>query len=190
MNKRNATPLAILALLAIGAAIIAGLAGTSAVNSDRASQPRSQDQQRSRAQTQTAPRSTPDPAVGVAARYALAARNWTPQTYRDSWKRQIALAGGRYRRALKARLPKPAELRALRQDRASSRAKLVRAERDRRAGSSSTRVVVTLSETTVAGGQTIRGQTVNQVDLRRVGGRWRVVGFTVLPGGTSGGSGS
>jgi hypothetical protein len=46
-------------------------------------------------------------------------------------------------------------------------------------------VLVTLNETTVAGGQTIAGLTVNRVELRRRAGRWGVVGFTVLPGGTS-----
>jgi hypothetical protein len=51
-------------------------------------------------------------------------------------------------------------------------------------------VLVTLNETTIAGGQTIRGLTVNQVELRRLARRWRVVGFTVLPGGATPGSGS
>jgi hypothetical protein len=51
-------------------------------------------------------------------------------------------------------------------------------------------VLVILNETTIAGGQTIRGLTVNQVELRRLARRWRVVGFTVLPGGATPGSGS
>ena len=182
MNKRNPTPLAILALLAIGAAIFAGLAGTNAVNPDRASQSRSQDQQRSRAQTETTPRTALDPAVGVAARYALAARNWTAATYLASWRRQLSLAGGRYRRELFAARPGPTELGQLREEGSSSKASPVRAERDPTVESPQARVIVTLRETTVANGQTIDGQTVNQVMLREIDGRWQVTGWTVIPG--------
>ena len=39
-----------------------------------------------------------DGAVTVARRYALAARNWTAHSYPASWRRQLALATGPYRR--------------------------------------------------------------------------------------------
>jgi hypothetical protein len=180
--RNNPTPLALLALLAIGVAIVAGLAGMDRATPDRPRAPADPGQK----QRATDKRDTPrDPLLELAARYSLVARNWTPATYRDSWRRQLALAGSQYHRELEASRPDTAELRALREDRARSKAELVRAQRDPRIQGPEARVIVTLNETTVAGGQTIAGPTVNQVDLHRRDGRWRVVGFTVVPGGTS-----
>jgi hypothetical protein len=124
-----------------------------------------------------------DPVVDIARRYALAARNWTPATYQASWERQIELAGGRYRRALIAKRPGRRELVALGNDQARSRVRVIRTTRDRRVRPPAARVLVALDETTSAGGQTIRGVTLNKVRLRRLGERWLVIGWTVIPGG-------
>jgi hypothetical protein len=185
--RTNATPLAVIALLALAAAIPAGLAGRDRATPQQATAPTSPGKEHAATDKRdTAPR---DPLIGLAASYALAARNWTPATYAESWQRQLGLAGGRHRRELEIRRPGPVELRALREDRARSKATLARARRDRRAKEQKALVLVTLNETTVAGGQTVRGLTVNQVELRRLARRWRVVGFTVLPGGATPGSG-
>jgi hypothetical protein len=185
---RNLTPLALIAVLAIGAAIMAGLAGRDRATPQHATAPTSPGQEH--AATDKREKAPRDPLLELGALYALAARNWTPATYAESWQQQIELAGGRHRRELEIRRPGPVELRALREDRARSKATLARARRDRRAEEPEARVLVTLNETTVAGGQTVRGLTVNQVELRRLARRWRVVGFTVLPGGATPGSGS
>jgi hypothetical protein len=186
--RTNARPLALIALLAVAAAIFAGLAGRDRATPHHATAPTSPGQEHAATgMREKAPR---DPLIELAASYALAARNWAPATYADSWQQQIGLAGGRYRRGLEAAQPGPVELRALREDRSRSKAQLVRAQRDPRVKEPKARVLVTLNETTVAGGQAVRGLTVNQVDLRRLARRWRVVGFTVLPGGATPGSGS
>jgi hypothetical protein len=185
--RQNPTPLALLALPAVGAAIMAGLAGRDRATPQGATAP--SDSGRVQAATDKREKARPDAVLEVAARYALAARNWTATTYTASWREQTRLAGGHYRRELEAKRPRPVELHALRVDRARSNATLVRAQRDARMPEPEARVLVTLNETTIAAGQTIRGPTVNQVDLRRRAGRWRVVGFTVLPGGASPGSG-
>jgi hypothetical protein len=186
--RANPGPLALIALLAVAAAILAGLAGRDRARPQHATAPTSPRQEH--AATDKREKAPRDPLIALAASYALAARNWTPATYADSWQQQIGLAGGRHRRELEARRPGRVELRALREDRARSKARLVRAQRDRRTAVSDSRVLVTLDETTVTGGQTVRGLTVNQVELRRLARRWLVVGFTVLPGGPTPGSGS
>lgn len=186
--RKNPTPLALLALLSVGAAIMAGLAGRDRATPQHATAPTDLGQEQPTTdKRETAPS---DPVLELGARYALAARNWTRATYAESWQQQIELAGGRYRRELEARRPGPVELRTLREDRAHSKAKLVRAQRDPRIEEPQARVLVTLNEITVAGGQAIHGMTVNQVELRRRAGRWRVVGFSVLPGGATPGSDS
>jgi hypothetical protein len=177
---RNVTPLARIALIAIVAAVMAALAGSDIMD-PTGNTPRAPSKTEKRP-SKPSPADT-DPIVDVARRYALAVRNWTPATYRSSWERQIELAGGRYRRALIRRRPGRRELAALREDRARSDARVLRTERDRRIRPPSARVLVTLDERTAAGGQTIRGATVNEVRLRRQGDRWLVVGWTVIPGG-------
>jgi hypothetical protein len=186
--RNNPAPLALLALLVVVAAIMAGLAGRDRATPQRPTGPAEPGERSAKTGVSDIPAS--DPLLELAARYALAARNWTPASYSESWERQIALAGGWYRRELEARRPGPGELRALREDRAGSKAELVQAQQEPRIGEPEARVLVTLNETTLAGGQTIGGLTVNQLELRRRSGRWQVVGFTVLPGGATPGSGS
>jgi hypothetical protein len=186
--RTNPRPLGLIALLAVAAAILAGLAGRDRATPQHATAPTGPGQ--AHAATDKREKARRDPLLELGARFALAARNWTPATYAESWQQQIELAGGRYRRALEARQPGPVELRALREDRARSKAQLVRAQRDPRIEEPKALLLVTLNETTVAGGQTVRGLTLNQVELLRLARRWRVVGFTVRPGGATPGSGS
>jgi hypothetical protein len=129
------------------------------------------------------PRRPIDPVLAKASAYALAARNWTPSSYIASWQAQVRLAGGRFRRALLRGRPGDAELGALRHDHARSWARLLTAARDPRIRPPNARVVVGLEEVTVAAGQRIAGPTSNEVHLRDSRGVWRVVGWTVVPGG-------
>lgn len=180
MPPRNVTPLALIALVVVVLAILAALGGSKSRNPARPQRP---------SQTETDARSVPgdrraaDPAVAVARRYALAARNWTAANYEDAWERQIVLAGGAYRQALIAQRPGRRELVALRRDRAWSKAGLLRLERERHIQLPNARVRVVLDETTNAGGQRIRGETLNEVGLRRYHVGWRVIAWTVIPGG-------
>lgn len=161
-------------MVAIAAAMLAGLAATQSDHSSR--QPSAPQPER------RAARQRQDPAVATAARYALAARNWTPATYRRSWQAQLALAAGSYRRALLAARPDARYLAGLREEGARSQAQIADIERDPTIARPAARVIVTLAEVTLAAGQAIRGPTVNRVDLRLIDGRWRVIGWTVIPG--------
>jgi hypothetical protein len=181
--RTNPTALAVLALFAIAAALTAAaLAGKSSPTPSEPPAPTPDRQQQERDVT-ASKESSRDPAVDIARRYALAARNWTSTTYRASWEVQIRLAGGRYRRELVATRPDAAHLAALKRDQAASRASVVRAQRDPALRPPVARVFVVLDETTVAGSQTIRGHTLNEVRLSSRRGRWRVTGWTVIPGG-------
>ena len=177
---RNVTPLALVALVVVVAAILAALGGS---KSRGPAGPKRPSQTATDVRSVPAERRAADPVVEIARRYALAARNWTAATYEDAWERQIEVAGGAYQRALIARRPGGDELVALRSDGARSRARVVRVERDRRIRRPTARVLVVLDETTNAGRQRIRGETLNEVRLRQYGGGWRVVGWTVIPGG-------
>ena len=177
---RIVTPLALVALIAIAAAGMAALAGSDTMD-PTGNTPPAPNTTEERPSKRSHARA--DPIVDVARRYALAARNWTPATYRSSWERQIELAAGRYRRALIAKRPRRRELVALRKDRARSEAHVLQTAPERHIRPPSARVLVTLDETTTAGGQRIRGATVNEVRLRRRGDRWLVIGWTVIPGG-------
>jgi hypothetical protein len=179
--SRRASVLLHGAVIAIGAAMIAtGARGPA--------QPRPRAPARSPARV--TPSNSPRPrapvidgAITVARAYALAARNWTARTYVSAWRRQHALATGRYRNQLAAARPTRAQLAALRTDAAASSATALRVERDARVRGPHARVVVWLDERTHAAGQTIAGTTRNQVLLRldRTG-RWRVTGWTAIPG--------
>jgi hypothetical protein len=174
--------LAVLALFVIAAALAAALAGTSSLTPSPppAPTPDRQQQEHGGAASKEASRG---PAVDIARRYALAARNWTSTSYRASWEVQIRLAGGRYRRELVSTRPDAAHLAALGRERAASRARVIHAQRDPAVRPPAAEVFVVLDETTVAGGQTIRGHTLNEVRLSSRRERWRVTGWTVIPGG-------
>ena len=173
---------AVLTLFVIAAALAAALAGKSSLTPSEppAPTPDHQQQERDGTASKEARRA---PAVDIARRYALAARNWTSTSYRASWEVQIRLAGGRYRRELLSTRPDAAQLAALDREPTASRAHVERAQRDPAVHPPAARVFVVLDETTVAGGQTIRGHTLNEVRLSSRRGRWRVTGWTVIPGG-------
>jgi hypothetical protein len=180
--RTNPTSLAVVALLVIAAALTAAIAGKSSLTPSPPPAPTPDRQQQERDGTASKEASR-DPAVDIARRYALAARDWTSTTYRASWEVQIRLAGGRYRRELVSTRPDAPHLAALKRDQAASRASVVHAQRDPAVRPPAAQVFVVLDETTVAGGQTIRGHTLNEVRLRSRRGRWRVTGWTVIPGG-------
>lgn len=194
---RTAVPLMLLAVVAIAAALVAALAGHDAVDSreevDRPAREQSMPKPRAREARQLPAEALPserlpagpvlDEAEDLAARYALVARNWTPATYRAAWARQIELATDPLRGELETARPDRPEIEALRADDSSSRAKLVRLQRDPRVREPRARVVVVLQERTAAAGQVIEGRTVNDVALRRTRDGWRAQGFTIVPGG-------
>jgi hypothetical protein len=120
--------------------------------------------------------------ISVARAYALAARTWSADTYELAWRRELELADGSYRRALVRARPTRTQVAALRADGAASRATVVRIVplvHGPRA-----RVVVDLDERTTSGGQVVSAITRNEIRLRRFASRWRVVGFSALPGGS------
>ena len=176
--RRDLTPVALIAFVAIAAGLIAALA-----TRDSATGPRAGSAARENAFTERTPKpKRTDPAVLVARRYALAARNWSPATYTASWRRQVRLSGASYRDELASAKPGPGELRALREDRARSSGRVLQVERTRPVGGATAKVLVLLAEVTRAGSQLIEGRTLNEVRLRRRAGRWWVVGWTVIPG--------
>jgi hypothetical protein len=109
---RNPTPVALIAVLAIGAAILAGLASRDRATPQHATAPTGPGQEH--AATDKREKARRDPLLELGVRFALAARNRTPATYAESCQQQIRLVGGRYRRELEIRRPGPVELRALR----------------------------------------------------------------------------
>jgi hypothetical protein len=179
--RTNPTALAVLAVLAIAVALVAALAGRNTIPpAERPPQAHDGKQEPSPGPTKTASRDT---ATESARRYALAARNWTAASYRASWDAQIRLAAARFRRELISTRPGNSQLQALDQDQAASRARVLRTQLDPAVQAPAARVLVTLEETTVAAGQTIRGLTLNEVRLTSHRGRWSVTGWTVIPGG-------
>jgi hypothetical protein len=120
------------------------------------------------------------PVVTAARAYTLAARTWSAATFERSWRRELELTAGSYRRALLAARPTRTQLAALRADGAASRATVVRVVP--KVEGARARVVVELEERTRSRGQQVDGVTRNEVRLRRIGERWRVVAFSALPG--------
>ena len=174
--------LAVVALFVIAAALTAAIAGKSSLTPSEPPAPTPDRQQHERDVTASEEASR-DPTVDIARRYALAARNWASTSYRAGWEVQIRLAAGRYRRELLSTRPDAAQLAALDREPTASRAHVEHAQRDPALRPPVARVFIVLDETTVAGSQTIRGHTLNEVHLRSRRGRWRVTGWTVIPGG-------
>jgi hypothetical protein len=127
-----------------------------------------------------------DAAVAAARAYALATRNWTPASYRAAWRRQRRLAARGYRRVLDAARPTRAPLRALRADRRSSLAVVTRTRRASAVRAPRARVTVWLAERTTLTGLAASATTRNTVRLRLSSGRWRVTGWSTIPGSVSG----
>lgn len=120
-------------------------------------------------------------AVRVAVAYALATRNWSARTLRASWRAQHDVAAGAYRRSLNRARPRRGELDELTAARASSIATLAAPPTIRRSHRRAA-VTVTLHERTATAGAVANATTANQVLVQLADGRWRVTGWTVLPG--------
>lgn len=110
----------------------------------------------------------------TAVAFALAARNWSAATRLAAWRRQRALAGGRYRRLLERARPTRAT------ERTSSIAIPASPPRSSTAGPRA-QVLIELHERTTTARQVTTSPTRNQVSLRRRAGAWRVTGWTILP---------
>jgi len=196
---RNVLPLILVAVVVIAAALAAALAGSQAMSPDGDhSAQRARQQPPAQQKPQTVQRELPagalpveqlppgpplDEAEDLAARYVMVATNWTPETYRRSFERQIELATDSWRRTLEDASPSEAEIDALREEETSSRSRLVRLQRDTRVREPRARVLVEVQETTIALGQKLEGKTVHEVTLRRADdGSWGVAGYTIVPG--------
>ncbi|MQA75694.1 MAG: hypothetical protein GEU88_15365 [Solirubrobacterales bacterium] len=123
-----------------------------------------------------------DPAVALARRYALAARDWTARTYERSRARQRRLAGGGYREALARTPTPPGYVARLRKQRARSVARVVATTREPSARRGVARVLVQLREQTKTRQQALERTVVYEVLVRPIDGQRRVVGWTILPG--------
>jgi len=120
----------------------------------------------------------------AAVAYALAARNWSARTLPDAWLRQRAQTIGSYHRSLKRTRPSRRQLAELEKERGSNIAILAAPPRVHRNGRRA-EVTVTLHERTATAGAAATAATRNQVTLRRHHTRWRVTGWTIVPGGSS-----
>ena len=120
------------------------------------------------------------PASRAALTYALAARTWTPSTFREQYDIRIGLATGRLRADLRRFAPTNADIAQLRLDGASAGATLVSVTRVRETASDAKYLVV-LDERSVAVGQDVRARTTNEVTLKHRADGWRVSGFTIRP---------
>lgn len=196
---RNVLPLMLVAIVVIGAALVAALAGSQAMSSDpEQSAQRALQQPPAEQKPQSVQRELPEGALPVeqmppgpplddaedlAARYVLVATNWTPETFRASWERQTELATDSWRDTLEDAPPSDAEVDALREEETSSRSQVLRLQRDTRVREPEARVMVEVQEITTALGQKLEGKTVHEVTLRRTdGGGWGVDGYTIVPG--------
>lgn len=141
-------------------------------------------------QTSTTARSEPDPPTleagalrvpgRVALRYAVAARSWTPETYRTQYRRQLLLSTGTLRSALKRAPPTRDQLAGYRADGAYLKAIPISAT-SLLESEAQARYVLVLDESSVVAGQAVRARASYLVELRREGGRWLVTAFTVQP---------
>lgn len=129
---------------------------------------------------QAAPAQAPAAATRTVRAYALAARSWTPDTLEARYREQLRLADGRLRRELERYPPSAAQIRAYRTDGARSEAEIADVQV---VGLTATEITysVVLTERTTAGEATSQQRTVNTAELRLVGGRWLVTGFTASP---------
>ena len=119
-------------------------------------------------------------AGGVAARYALAARSWTPASYRAQYRRQLRLSTGQLRSALRRGAASPEQLAAYRDEGAHVDVKGVEVDRLLETRMQA-RFVVVLDERTVAAGQDVRERFTYIVELQRRDGAWLVTAFSVQP---------
>jgi hypothetical protein len=116
----------------------------------------------------------------VAVRYALAARSWTPASYRAQHRRQLRLSTGSLRSALQRTAPTREQLAAYRDEVAHVDATLVKVARLLRTPTQS-RYAIVLDERSAAAGQNVRERFAYVVELKRRDGAWLVTAFSVQP---------
>jgi len=116
----------------------------------------------------------------VAVRYAVAARSWTPASYRAQHRRQLRLSTGSLRRALQRAAPTREQLAAYRDEGAHVDATVVEATRLLQTATQS-RYAIVLDERSAAAGQNLRERLTYIVELQRRGGVWLVTAFSVQP---------
>lgn len=121
------------------------------------------------------------PAAGrVAVRYVLAARSWTPDTYRVQHRWQVLLSTGSLRDELERVAPTRRQIAAYQEERAHVDASLIATTRLLQTPTGA-RYAIVLDERSVADGQTVRQRGRYLVELQRPKGAWRVAGFSVQP---------
>ena len=116
----------------------------------------------------------------VAVRYALAARSWTPASYRAQYRRQLRLSTGSLRSALLGTAPTRQLLAAHRDEGARVDATVVEAARLLQTPTQP-RYAIVLDERSAAAGQNVRERFTYIVELKRRGGAWLVTAFSVSP---------
>ena len=168
-------------VLKIGAVVVLTLAGCG----PRPAGPSAERDARTSSITQPPPTTTVDQnalsAAGhVAERYALAARSWTPASYRAQYRRQLRLSTGSLRRALQRAAPAREQLAAYRDEGAHVAATLVEAARLLQTPTQA-RYVIALDERSAAAGQNVRKRLTYIVELKRRDGAWLVTAFSVQP---------
>lgn len=128
------------------------------------------------------PRSSPSADVGVevqaAEKYALAATNWTARTYPRSLQARRRLASGRLALSLRDAAP----LHQMRRDQVARLGAVV--GRPQLSLEQGTVVRLDVEELHFALGTRSREIVTYDVRLRQFAGRWRVVGFTAVRGGS------
>lgn len=121
------------------------------------------------------------PAAGrVALRYAVAARSWTPATYRAQHREQLRLSSGSLRRALEQAPPTGEQIAVYRADDARLEATALAATRLLQTRTQA-RYRLVLDERSVAAGQTAQERATYLLELQRRSGHWLVAAFTVEP---------
>ena len=116
----------------------------------------------------------------VAVRYALAARSWTPASYRAQHRRQLRLSTGSLRSARQRSAPTHEQLAAYRDEGAHVDATVVEATRLLQARTQS-RYAIALDERSTAAGQNVRERFAYIVELKRRDDAWLVTAFSVQP---------
>ena len=169
-------------VLKIGAVMVLALAGCG----PRSAGPSADRDDRETSTTQPHPTTTTTDQTALAAagrvavRYALAARSWTPASYRAQHRRQLRLSTGSLRSALQRTAPTREQLAAYRDEGAHVDATVVEATRLLQTPTQS-RYAIVLDERSAAAGQNVRERFTYIVELKRRGGAWLVTAFSVSP---------
>jgi hypothetical protein len=110
----------------------------------------------------------------------MAARSWTPTSYRAQYRRQLGLSTGPLHSALEASAPTPDQLAAYQADSVRLDATVLAAI-PRVVSRSQARYELVLDERSSAAGQSAHQRAVYLVDVQRRGAAWRVAAFSIQP---------